>query len=70
MKYVDQKYPLDKEVKINTKTWRIAEYRHRFGMQWVYILQHENVDGTYKILELNEKSLTEIIKSGSRNDDE
>jgi len=60
-----QKYPLDQQVTINELQWRIAEYKFKYGRQWVYILQHETVEGTYKILELNEKSLTEIIESGS-----
>ena len=64
-KYDDQKYKLDEEITINNLQWRIAEYKFKYGRQWVYILQHETVDGMYKTLEFNEKTLTEIIESGS-----
>ena len=65
IKYKKQKYSLDKEIKINNKQWRIAEYKFRFGREWTYTLQHENVDGMYKTLEFNERTLTVIIESGS-----
>ena len=64
-KVKEQKYPLDEEVTINNLQWRIAEYKFKYGKQWVYILQHETVEGTYKTLEFNEKTLTSIIESGS-----
>ena len=51
---------------INDIEWKIAEYRFKYGREWVYVLQYENVDGTYKTIELNEKSLTEIIESGGQ----
>jgi len=54
MKRKKQKYPLDQQVVINDIEW------------WVYVLQYENVDGTYKTIELNEKSLTEIIESAGQ----
>jgi hypothetical protein len=63
--YDDQKYKLDEQITINNLQWRIAEYKFKYGRQWVYILQHETVEGTYKTLEFNEKTLTAIIESGS-----
>ena len=66
MKRKKQKYPLDQQIMINDIEWRIAEYRFKYGREWVYVLQYENVDGTYKTIELNEKSLTEIIESGGQ----
>ena len=66
IKYDNQKYKLDKEITINNLQWRIAEYRFKYGREWVYVLQYENVDGTYKTIELNEKSLTEIIESAGQ----
>ncbi len=66
MKRKKQKYPLDQQVVINDIEWRIAEYRFKYGREWVYVLQYENVDGTYKTIELNEKSLTEIIESAGQ----
>ena len=66
MKRKKQKYPLDNQVVLNDIEWRIAEYRFKYGREWVYVLQYENVDGTYKTIELNEKSLTEIIESAGQ----
>ena len=65
LKYSDRKYKLDEHITINNQQWRIAEYRFKYGREWVYILQHENVDGMFKTLEFNEKTLTAIIESGS-----
>ena len=55
------KYNIDTEIKINDTVWRIAEYRMRFGKQWIYVLLHEKVDGSYDTLYLEEKSLDKII---------
>ena len=55
------KYIIDTEVMINDKSWRIAEYRMRFGRQWVYVLLREKVDGSFDSLYLDEKSLDKII---------
>jgi len=63
--YDKQKYKLDEQITINNLQWRIAEYKFRFGREWIYVLQHETVEGMYKTLEFNEKTLTEIIESGS-----
>ena len=65
IKYDNQKYKLDKEITINNLQWRIAEYRFKYGREWVYVLQHETVDGAYKTLEFNERTLTVIVESGS-----
>ena len=35
-------------------------------MQWVYVLSKENIDGVYKTLYLDEKSLDLIIHSESQ----
>ena len=66
MKRKKQKYPLDQQVVINDIEWRIAEYRFKYGREWVYVILYENIDGTYKTIELNEKSLTEIIESAGQ----
>ena len=57
------KYKIDTEIIINNNVWRVAEYRMRFGMQWVYVLSKENIDGKFKTLYLDEKSLDLIIHS-------
>ena len=57
------KYKIDTEIIINDNIWRIAEYRMRFGMHWVYVLSKENIDGGFETLYLDEKSLDLIIQS-------
>ena len=51
---------------INNVEWRVAQKAFRFGREWQYTLSHENVDGTYKSMQLNEDALESIIESGSR----
>ena len=52
-------------VVINNVEWRVADKAFRFGREWQYTLSHENVDGTYKSMQLNEDALESIIESGS-----
>ena len=56
---------IDTEVNINNQIWRVADKAFRFGREWQYTLSHENVDGTYKSMQLNEDALESIIESGS-----
>jgi len=53
-------------VYINNIEWKIAEKVFRFGREWQYTLSHENVDGTYATMQLNEAALDSIIESGSK----
>jgi len=53
-------------VHINNENWRVAERIFRYGREWQYTLSHENTDGTYKSINLNETALENIIESGSR----
>ena len=57
---------IDTEVNINNEIWRVAEKRMKYGREWQYTLSHENIDGTYKSIQLNETALENIIESGSR----
>ena len=57
---------IDTEVNINNEIWRVADKAFRFGREWQYTLSHENVDGTYKSMQLNEDALENIIESGSK----
>jgi len=52
-------------VVINNVEWRVADKVFRFGREWQYTLSHENVDGTYESMQLNEEALESIIASGS-----
>ena len=53
-------------VSINDVSWRVAQKVFRYGREWQYTLSHENTDGTYKSMQLNETALESIIESGSK----
>ena len=53
-------------VSINNVEWRVAQKIFRFGREWQYTLSHENIDGTYESMQLNETALESIIESGSK----
>ncbi len=57
-------------VSINNVEWRVAQKIFRFGREWQYTLSHENIDGTYESMSLNEVALEKIIESGSKIIDE
>ena len=56
-------------VSINNVEWRVAQKIFRFGREWQYTLSHENIDGTYESMSLNEVALEKIIESGSKVND-
>ena len=53
-------------ININNIQWRVADKRKIYGREWQYTLSHENVDGTYESMSLNENALKQILKSGSK----
>ena len=53
-------------VNINNQEWRVAQKTFKYGREWQYTLSHEKIDGTYKSIQLNEKTLESIIESGSK----
>tara|TARA_B100000287_G_scaffold423137_1_gene466037 strand:+ start:1154 stop:1357 length:204 start_codon:yes stop_codon:yes gene_type:complete len=53
-------------VNINNEEWRIAQKTFKYGREWQYTLSHENTDGSYKSMNLNEQALESIIESGSK----
>ena len=55
------KYPVDTIVMINNKEWRVAEYRLGRGREWVYTLSHEETDGSFDIMRLNESAISKIL---------
>ena len=59
------KYKIDEMISINNKEWRVSEYRMGRGREWVYTLSHEDTDGSFTTMSLNERAINEIIKSGS-----
>ena len=58
------KYKIDETIVINNIEWRIAEYRMGRGREWVYILSHEETDGTYVTMSLNERAMDGVTLSG------
>ena len=53
-------------VNINNEEWRVAQKTFKYGREWQYSLSRENIDGTYKSMQLNEHALESIIESGSK----
>ena len=58
------KYKIDDMVSINNKDWRVAEYRMGRGREWLYTLSHEDTDGTYTTMSLNERAIDGITLAG------
>ena len=58
------KYKIDDMISINNADWRIAEYRMGRGREWVYTLAHEDTDGSYTTMRLNEMAIDGITLVG------
>ena len=58
------KYKINDTVLINNVEWLIAEYRMGRGRQWLYTLSHEETDGSYTTMSLNERAMDRITLSG------
>tara|TARA_Y100000034_G_scaffold80040_1_gene96055 strand:- start:10 stop:216 length:207 start_codon:yes stop_codon:yes gene_type:complete len=58
------KYKLDEMISINNKEWRVAEYRMGRGREYMYTLSHEETDGTYVTMSLNERAMDGLALSG------
>ena len=54
------KYKIDDMVTINNKDWRVAEYRMHSGRKWMYTLSFENTDGSYQVMNLDERAINAI----------
>jgi len=59
-KDIEMEYPIGSTVIINNKEWRIAEYRMHGGRKWMYTLAYEETDGSYRIMNLNERAIKAI----------
>ena len=55
------KYKIDEMILINNKDWRIAEYRMGRGREWKYTLSHEDTDGSFTTMSLNERAIDGIL---------
>ena len=58
------KYNIDDTVMINNTEWRIAEYRMGRGREWLYTLSHEDTDGSYTTMSVNERAIDGITLAG------
>ena len=58
------KYKIDDVVLINNTEWRIAEHRMGRGREWVYVLSHEDADGTFQTMSLNERAMDGLALTG------
>ena len=58
------KYSIDSTIMINNIEWRIAEYRMGRGREWKYTLSHEETDGSYTTMSLNERAMDGITLTG------
>jgi hypothetical protein len=58
------KYKVDEMISINNKDWRVAEYRMGRGREWVYTLSHEDTDGSYTTMRVNERAIDGITLVG------
>ena len=58
------KYKIDDMISINNIEWRVAEFRMGRGREWKYTLSHEDTDGTYTTMSLNERAIDGITLAG------
>ena len=59
------KYKIDDTIVINNTEWRISEYRMGRGRQYTYTLSHEDTDGSYVTMSLNERAMDGLAKTGA-----
>ena len=55
------KYNIDDTIMINNTEWRIAEYRMGRGREYKYTLSHEDTDGSYVTMSLNERAMDGVL---------
>ena len=58
------KCKIDEMISINNADWRVAEYRMGRGREWVYTLSHEDTDGSYTTMRVNERAIDGITLVG------
>ena len=58
------KYKINDTIVINNVEWSISEYRMGRGREWKYTLSHEDTDGTYITMSLNERAIDSITLTG------
>ena len=58
------RYKINDTIIINNKEWLIAEYRMGRGREYKYTLSHEDTDGSYTTMSLNERAMDGLALSG------
>ena len=58
------KYKINDTVLINNVEWVIAEYRMQRGREYMYTLSHEETDGSYVTMSLNERAMDGVTVNG------
>ena len=58
------KYKINDTVVINNVEWVVAEHRMQRGREWMYTLSHEDTDGSYTTMSLNERAMDGLAKTG------
>ena len=58
------KYKIGDTIVINNTDWVIAEHRMGRGREWKYTLSHEETDGSYTTMSLNERAMDGVTLTG------
>ena len=58
------KYKIDEMISINNKEWLISEYRMGRGREYKYTLSHEDTDGSFTTMSLNERAMDGLALTG------
>ena len=58
------KYKIGDTVSINNTDWLIAEHRMQRGREYMYTLSHEDTDGSYTTMSLNERAMDGLKLTG------
>ena len=58
------KYNIGDTLSINNTDWTISEYRMSRGREYKYTLSHEDTDGSYTTMSLNERAMDGLAKTG------
>ena len=59
------KYKIGDTIEINNVEWIIAEYRMSRGREYRYTLSHEDTDGSFTTMSLNERALDGVTLNNS-----
>ena len=58
------KYNIGDSISINNTDWTISEHRMGRGREWIYTLSHEDTDGTYTTMSLDERAMDGLALTG------